>query len=148
MPDGISPIIPVVIGDDWQATLMWKALYDAGVYANVALYPAVTRGGALLRTSVSAAHTREHLDTALERFEARPRGAARRARAGRRLAPACARTAYALQKNRQRADDFSRPAWLSQHRRRHPHAPQRPQPAAVMGLVALGRAQAQQLDRL
>ncbi len=70
VPDGISPIIPVVIGDDWQATLMWKALYDAGVYANVALYPAVTRGGALLRTSVSAAHTREHLDTALSRFEA------------------------------------------------------------------------------
>ena len=74
VPDGISPIIPVVIGDDWQATLMWKALFDAGVYTNVALYPAVTRGGALLRTSVSAAHTREHLDTALERFEAAREG--------------------------------------------------------------------------
>ena len=74
VPDGISPIIPVVIGDDWQATLMWKALFDAGVYANVALYPAVTRGGALLRTSVSAAHTREHLDAALERFEAAREG--------------------------------------------------------------------------
>ena len=74
VPDGISPIVPVVIGDDWQATLMWKALFDAGVYANVALYPAVTRGGALLRTSVSAAHTREHLDTALERFEAAREG--------------------------------------------------------------------------
>jgi 8-amino-7-oxononanoate synthase len=69
VPDGISPIVPAEIGDDWQAVLMWKALYDAGVYVNVALYPAVTRGGALLRTSVSAAHTREHLDTALERFE-------------------------------------------------------------------------------
>jgi 8-amino-7-oxononanoate synthase len=69
VPDGISPIVPAVIGDDWQAVLMWKALYDAGVYVNVALYPAVTRGGALLRTSVSASHTREHLDTALERFE-------------------------------------------------------------------------------
>ncbi|MDQ3588184.1 MAG: aminotransferase class I/II-fold pyridoxal phosphate-dependent enzyme [Actinomycetota bacterium] len=70
VPDGISPIIPVVIGDDWKAALMWKALYEAGVYVNVALYPAVPRGGALLRTSVSAAHTREHLDTALARFEA------------------------------------------------------------------------------
>jgi 8-amino-7-oxononanoate synthase len=69
VPDGISPIVPAVIGDDWQAVLMWKALYDAGVYVNVALYPAVTRGGALLRTSVSASHTREHLDTALDRFE-------------------------------------------------------------------------------
>jgi 8-amino-7-oxononanoate synthase len=70
VPDGITPIVPVTIGDDWQAALMWKALFDAGVYVNVALYPAVPRGGALLRTSVSAGHTREHLEAALERFEA------------------------------------------------------------------------------
>jgi 8-amino-7-oxononanoate synthase len=69
-PGGLdTPIVPVVIGDDWQAVLMWKALYDAGVYVNVALYPAVQRGGALLRTSVSARHEREHLDSALEIFE-------------------------------------------------------------------------------
>ena len=67
MPDGgrwSPPIIPVVIGDDWQAVLFWKALYDAGVYTNVALYPAVPRGGALLRTSVMATHEHEHLDRA------------------------------------------------------------------------------------
>jgi 8-amino-7-oxononanoate synthase len=78
MPDGselISPIVPVVIGDDWQAVLFWKALYDAGVYTNVALYPAVPRGGALLRTSVMATHEREHLDRALQVF-ARVREAA------------------------------------------------------------------------
>jgi len=72
LPDGtevITPIVPVVVGDDWRAVLMWKALYDAGVYVNVALYPAVQRGGALLRTSVSATHEREHLDRALEAFE-------------------------------------------------------------------------------
>ena len=72
LPDGselITPIVPVVIGDDWQAVLMWKALYDAGVYVNVALYPAVQRGGALLRTSVMATHEREHLDRALAAFE-------------------------------------------------------------------------------
>jgi 8-amino-7-oxononanoate synthase len=69
-PGGLdTPIVPVVIGDDWQAVLMWKALYDAGVYVNVALYPAVQRGGALLRTSVSATHEREHLDRSLEIFE-------------------------------------------------------------------------------
>jgi len=66
----LTPIVPVVIGDDWEAVLFWKALFDAGVYTNVALYPAVPRGGALLRTSVSASHTKEHLDEALERFEA------------------------------------------------------------------------------
>jgi 8-amino-7-oxononanoate synthase len=69
LPDGselVTPIVSVVVGDDWRAVLMWKALYDAGVYVNVALYPAVQRGGALLRTSVSAGHEREHLDRALE----------------------------------------------------------------------------------
>jgi 8-amino-7-oxononanoate synthase len=72
MPDGselLSPIVPVLVGDDWEAVLLWKALYDAGVYVNVALYPAVQRGGALLRTSVMASHEREHLDRALEAFE-------------------------------------------------------------------------------
>ena len=71
MPDGselISPIVPVVIGDDIQAVLFWKALYDAGVYTNVALFPAVPRGGALLRTSVMATHEKAHLDRALELF--------------------------------------------------------------------------------
>jgi 8-amino-7-oxononanoate synthase len=72
MPDGLellTPIVPVVVGDDWEAVLLWKALYDAGVYVNVAIYPAVQRGGALLRTSVMATHEREHLDRALEAFE-------------------------------------------------------------------------------
>jgi 8-amino-7-oxononanoate synthase len=71
LPDGsglISPIVPVLIGDDWKAVLLWKALYDNGVYVNVAIYPAVQRGGALLRTSVMASHEREHLDQALEVF--------------------------------------------------------------------------------
>src|SRR4051794_14999495 len=65
----VTAVIPVIIGDDWQAVLFWKALYEAGVYTNVALYPAVPRGGALIRTSVMATHEREHLDRALERFE-------------------------------------------------------------------------------
>jgi 8-amino-7-oxononanoate synthase len=64
-----TPIVPVLIGDDWEAALMWKALFDAGVYVNVALYPAVERGSALLRTSVMATHEREHLDRALEAFD-------------------------------------------------------------------------------
>jgi 8-amino-7-oxononanoate synthase len=72
LPDGtevITPIVPVLVGDDWKAVLLWKALYDAGVYVNVAIYPAVQRGGALLRTSVMATHEREHLDRALAIFE-------------------------------------------------------------------------------
>src|SRR5207245_158598 len=71
-PDGeeiVTPVVPVLVGDDWRAALLWKALYDGGVYTNVALYPAVERGGALLRTSVMATHEREHLDRALEVFD-------------------------------------------------------------------------------
>jgi 8-amino-7-oxononanoate synthase len=72
LPDGSelsTPIVPVLVGDDWKAVFLWKALYDAGVYVNVAIYPAVQRGGALLRTSVMATHKRDHLDRALEIFE-------------------------------------------------------------------------------
>ena len=65
----VTAVVPVIVGDDWQAVLFWKALYDAGVYTNVALYPAVPRGGALIRTSVMATHEREHLDRALRIFD-------------------------------------------------------------------------------
>ncbi len=71
LPDGsaaTTPVVPVVVGEDWQAVLLWKALFDAGVYTNVALHPAVPPGGALLRTSLMATHEREQLDHALEIF--------------------------------------------------------------------------------
>jgi 8-amino-7-oxononanoate synthase len=72
LPDGseaTTPVVPVVVGEDWQAVLLWKALFDAGVYTNVAIHPAVPPGGALLRTSLMATHRREHLDRALEIIE-------------------------------------------------------------------------------
>jgi 8-amino-7-oxononanoate synthase len=68
LPDGreaTTPVVPVVVGEDWQAVLLWKALFDAGVYTNVAIHPAVPPAGALLRTSLMASHEREHLDRAL-----------------------------------------------------------------------------------
>ena len=51
--------------------LLWRALYDAGVFVNVALHPAVPPAGALLRTSVMATHDRPTLDLALDRFALR-----------------------------------------------------------------------------
>jgi 8-amino-7-oxononanoate synthase len=71
LPDGstaITPIVPIVVGEDWQAVLLWKALFEAGVYTNVALHPAVPPGGALLRTSLMATHERSHLDRGLSIF--------------------------------------------------------------------------------
>jgi 8-amino-7-oxononanoate synthase len=64
-----TPVVPVRVGEDWQAVLLWKALFDAGVYTNVAIHPAVPPGEALLRTSLMATHRPEQLDRALEIFE-------------------------------------------------------------------------------
>jgi 8-amino-7-oxononanoate synthase len=64
----VTPVVPVVIADDWKAAFLWKALYDAGVFVNVALHPAVPPAGALLRTSVMATHDAATLDQAIERF--------------------------------------------------------------------------------
>jgi 8-amino-7-oxononanoate synthase len=65
----VTPVIPVLVGEDWQAVHLWKALFDAGVYTNVAIHPAVPPTGSLLRTSLMATHERHHLDRALEIFE-------------------------------------------------------------------------------
>jgi 8-amino-7-oxononanoate synthase len=64
-----TPIIPVLVGDDWKAAQLWRALYDGGVFTNCALHPAVPPGGALLRTSVMATHDRPTLNRALDVFE-------------------------------------------------------------------------------
>jgi 8-amino-7-oxononanoate synthase len=63
-----TPIVPILVGDDWRAALLWRALYDGGVFTNCALHPAVPPGGALLRTSVMATHDLATLDRALEVF--------------------------------------------------------------------------------
>ncbi|HEY2571020.1 MAG TPA: aminotransferase class I/II-fold pyridoxal phosphate-dependent enzyme [Solirubrobacteraceae bacterium] len=64
----VTPIVPVLVGDDWKAALLWRALYDAGVFVNTALHPAVPPGGALLRTSVMATHDQATLGRALDVF--------------------------------------------------------------------------------
>ena len=76
----VTPVVPVVVGDDWKAAFLWKALYDAG---RVRQRRPASRGppaGALLRTSVMATHDHETLDRALEIFgrgQGRLRGRAR-----------------------------------------------------------------------
>ena len=72
----ITPVLPVHVGDDWRTALMWKALYDAGVYVNAAMHPAVGRGRAMLRVSLMASHERAHLDRALTAFERASRACA------------------------------------------------------------------------
>jgi 8-amino-7-oxononanoate synthase len=64
----VTTVVPVVVGDDWKAVFLWKALYEAGVFVNVAIHPAVPPAGALLRTSVMATHDRATLNLALDAF--------------------------------------------------------------------------------
>jgi 8-amino-7-oxononanoate synthase len=64
-----TPVIPVIIGDDTPTFVTWKALYDAGIYTNPVISPAVPKGMALLRTSYMATHTEEQIDWALSVFE-------------------------------------------------------------------------------
>ena len=68
--DLVTPIVPVLVEDDWKAALLWRALWDAGVFVNTALHPAVAPGGALLRTSVMATHDAATLERALDVFAA------------------------------------------------------------------------------
>jgi 8-amino-7-oxononanoate synthase len=63
-----TPVVPVHIGDDWDCFKFWKALYDAGIFANAIIAPAVTPGDALIRTSYTATHTDDQLDFVLETF--------------------------------------------------------------------------------
>jgi 8-amino-7-oxononanoate synthase len=64
----VTPIVPVLVGDDWKAALLWRALYDGGVFVNTALHPAVPPGGTLLRTSVMATHDQATIARALDVF--------------------------------------------------------------------------------
>ena len=63
-----TPVIPIRIGDSLEAMRVWRALFDAGIYVNVAIPPAVPAGQALLRTSYMATHTDEQMDRVLEAF--------------------------------------------------------------------------------
>ncbi len=64
--NSISPIVPIMVRDDMLTLIMWKALFEAGVFVNAVVSPGVPEGQQLLRTSYMATHTREQLDRVLE----------------------------------------------------------------------------------
>jgi glycine C-acetyltransferase len=65
---GDHPIVPVMIGDAARATQMADLLLEKGVYVIGFSYPVVPVGKARIRTQVSAAHSREDLQTAATAF--------------------------------------------------------------------------------
>lgn len=64
-----TPIIPVIIGEEFKTVLTWAALVEQGVYTNPVIPPAAPPNGSLLRTSYTATQTQEHLDRALVGFK-------------------------------------------------------------------------------
>ena len=64
-----TPIIPVIIGDNEKTFMLWRMLYDNGLFTNPVVSPAVPPKRAMLRVVATATHTREQLDRALDIFE-------------------------------------------------------------------------------
>ena len=64
-----SAVVPVIIGDTEKVLMMWRRLFDGGVFVNAFIRPGVPPGMEMLRTSFMATHEDEHLDKILEVFE-------------------------------------------------------------------------------
>jgi glycine C-acetyltransferase len=64
-----TPITPVIVGESEAAIRLSDALFEAGVFVTSVVYPTVALDQARLRAIVTAAHTEEHLDRALEAFD-------------------------------------------------------------------------------
>jgi len=70
VPDGVHPIVPIMLYDEQRASGMAAALLAHGVYVIGFSYPVVPKGKARVRCQVSAGHTKGELDRALEAFGA------------------------------------------------------------------------------
>jgi glycine C-acetyltransferase len=65
---GTHPICPVMLYDAPLAQRFAERLLEEGIYAIGFFFPVVPKGQARIRTQISAAHTREHLDRAIDAF--------------------------------------------------------------------------------
>ncbi len=65
----VTPVVPILIGDHTRTLTVWKTLFDAGVFVNPVLCPAVPEGHELLRTSYMATHTDDQMAQVLGMFE-------------------------------------------------------------------------------
>ena len=64
-----TPIIPLYIRDNIKTLTLTKMLFDEGVFVNPVVSPAVSKDNTLIRFSLMATHTKEQINTALEKFE-------------------------------------------------------------------------------
>lgn len=63
-----TPIVPVLIGPMDKTLVMWRRLFDAGIFTNPVMPPAVPPSQCRLRTSLMATHTADQIDFCLEAF--------------------------------------------------------------------------------
>ena len=68
IPEGIHPIVPIMLGDARLATEMADELLGEGIYVIGFSYPVVPKGAARIRVQLSAGHTREHVEDAIAAF--------------------------------------------------------------------------------
>jgi 8-amino-7-oxononanoate synthase len=66
--DSETPVIPVLIGDLGVMVMQWRMLFDAGVFTNPVIPPAVPQHSCLLRISMMATHTDQQIDYVLDLF--------------------------------------------------------------------------------
>jgi 8-amino-7-oxononanoate synthase len=64
-----TPVIPVVVGDPLRAGMVWRALFDDGVFTHPIVPPAVPEHSCRIRVSMSAEHTDAQVDRVLNAFE-------------------------------------------------------------------------------
>jgi len=64
-----TPIVPLWIGSEARAFQYCREAFELGLFTTPAMYPAVPKGHAIIRTSVTPAHTKEHLQGALDILE-------------------------------------------------------------------------------
>ncbi|GAB4233751.1 MAG: glycine C-acetyltransferase [Acidobacteriota bacterium] len=68
IPEGTHPIVPIMLGDEKPTVEMARRLNERGILVVGFSYPVVPKGEARIRVQVSAAHTREQLDAAVDAF--------------------------------------------------------------------------------
>ncbi len=68
--DAQHPITPIMLGDEKKALDMARALFEEGIYVIGFAFPVVPKGKARIRVQISAAHTKEDIEKAVEKFTA------------------------------------------------------------------------------
>jgi len=69
VPDGITPILPVIIGQNKETLLFSSILEEEGILSPAIRPPTVPEGAGRIRLTVTATHSHEHLDLAISSFE-------------------------------------------------------------------------------